>query len=1619
MKRQLAMLLVVTLLIGMMPIMQGQLTTHYAETNDPNVYEGHRFYTPKSLNSAQNAQDWMAFKQLRGIPIELPYENKDGFRFNLEIWYDKHIVVYGSYEDVSNNDFKNARADGFTGEIPNEGYYRKGHLKGEYRYHGYTTEGSKYGNNDFPVDQVLTESVESLNYLYRIWEDTHPHYRRPWNQVERIKEVSDYNFTAIEANLNPTLQNETRQWIAETLPFQIKRGEKADLEAYNYAHVQSRPTTLFGGEAMLWHMRSEPWYFTVSLDKRKGKLHTPLELIITDVSDNDVYMKDDVKNTVVVKATVKATLKDEHMYDGIDEHGIKDDVLRGAYYNREDIDYWTLTLKDRITNETHSVRANRTGGNTAQADFEFSLEPHQYEHLLGDDDKLNIAFDATATVFYHDGEKATRSAADEAQLGATRTVVREVREPFEPSKPLIIDIEAVTEMLDTERFSIRDHTDLSDGYEREVILDGRVLSKAEEETFLSGNHVFPLIGKDSFYHYTISYTLDGKEYLYQSFVMVYSTKPYARAIVTGTLKENRLLTATASYHSTNTPYLLANSTIVPIAFTVSNLEGSHDVIKYGTNTATEKQFIVKDETTIEVTYQVRAQISPSKLQRNDIPIGYHDSNVYSYKAFVVQDYAPALYANIWTTEMARGERINYTYDASSVDGDTISLNTYKIYHDSKGDESFSTLVKQGNYQEGIGIDYVPDKLGYYKIVFEAEETFAEATLPQHITSADKRRTTLERVFHVDNLAPMTKLYTNIEYNFPEADLIVLTDQSITRTLNNDILSERMNWINALRQSGIVASVQNWDLHTYVYTQSVATSTNTGSSYPSSTIPYTSDGYSGTLSRTNVYNSPYTHDFGGYVTSTTSQTFVSYHTNVVTTYKTYDPYTQSTDHSSPAPSSISINENGFVGSIGISGTSTSGPYTDSTYDKDGKLVSEVVTQYWEVTYSGTLSKSTTVWQSDIRWVDDYSATYSGTIYKHVKQSFTPSFKTKADKYLVYFADQHVNNKTDIQAIQNRGDTKLILVGKASTKPALSHDYYIDSSKPLQDIIAEINRIVVSNNPVENKQLLLVDQAFEMKTANYDDEKDPIKTHGFLYIHNPNYYDNPMGQEQGTVSAFTESVSAYKPTLKTAFSKSGHYEIYRLIEDEPIGFPNYNKLSNRAKIDIYVHRKPIADFTLDWDYNALTNMYITKWVDLSYDLDHQYSDAQRGIRERQIRYRRTTGNTEWIYAIPNNLTHGTYEVSYMVKDIEGAWSDEVVKTYTLESVPPIQLWASLRTTDPTFSLRGIPASEYLTVYDMASRYYKPHHITVHGHQEQAASFLNHEMSNYDLLSNTWFHRRVLWRIPPTTPDGTYAVTVTAKSVTSPFVETKVQMSFAVNTPIDVHGSVPLMVEDEPAVLEAHAGKYAQKVWVKAFVGTAYESIYPMSRESMDSPWQVQLMAPEAGHYQCVFYAQTASGKLAEHMVSTEVEAFRILSVQIKGYWAHWGQSEPLRFLSHEKVRIEVNLIGKADAVSITFSPELMAMVYRDDKGHIYRHRDTFGEDLVFPFSLAPKSENTWEGELILPYASSTVTWENVRQSRGYWLEASAKKGNVLRTHRLEGIDITGNVYDALYYQPSFGQ
>jgi hypothetical protein len=468
-------------------------------------------------------------------------------------------------------------------------------------------------------------------------------------------------------------------------------------------------------------------------------------------------------------------------------------------------------------------------------------------------------------------------------------------------------------------------------------------------------------------------------------------------------------------------------------------------------------------------------------------------------------------------------------------------------------------------------------------------------------------------------------------------------------------------------------------------------------------------------------------------------------------------------------------------LGESGSPPSNPSVGSTYTHY---------KYWRGYYSGTVTKQIQVWVSDWMWISDYTGYYSGTVYKDVRQPYTDPFRPVSDKYTVYISDSSVSEPQDLNMVMSRADANLILSGSDSIKNYGSYDFFVKNNKPIDEIVSETLNLIANESPAVQKYCVLAgEDTFTLSTANFDEEGDPIIEEKFQYVQNQNYYDNPMGIESFASTSYSETGS-WTDFVADSFSKTGEFKVYRRIKDRPStdqAFSGYSYYSGTPEIIIYSHRKPIANATLDWDYNAEENLYNTTWVDLSYDLDHQFSHSDKGIVERKIMYRGNGG--EWTYRIPDKLQSGSYELQYFVKDPEGAWSDPFILNFNLNSVPPMQFEANARTLDSGFSLSSIPASEFLEAYNLWTRF--PYDVYlqlgIYSGSSLVTSVKNvyYSSSTAEKSGNDITWNDVPYQLPDTLTDGTYMLR--ASAIGDYGQNAHKNFPVTVNTPINLKGYI----------------------------------------------------------------------------------------------------------------------------------------------------------------------------------------------------------------------------------------
>ena len=535
--------------------------------------------------------------------------------------------------------------------------------------------------------------------------------------------------------------------------------------------------------------------------------------------------------------------------------------------------------------------------------------------------------------------------------------------------------------------------------------------------------------------------------------------------------------------------------------------------------------------------------------------------------------------------------------------------------------------------------------------------------------------------------------------------------------------------------------------------------------------------------------------------------------------------------------------------------------------------------------------------------------------------------------------------------------------------------------------------------------------------YDEENDTMIDFKVKYTQDRYFMPKP------------DSVSMYhneeKSELITTFDRAGQYTIEANAKDDPkpddSRFSTFRKDSNTSTNTIIVHRKPVAkaEFTAshpsETHYDFGNNMYLEgtrlRVFDASYDPDGF------GVTSK-LEYKVGDGD----YVTINAGDAITLEYGDLVTvrvSTEDNWGATDTNLYNIVVVNDLDMV-------PEVIPSPVPASESVTLRLTTNQYAISARAVVFGQNVPLA------VVSETAGQKVW---EAEYTIPAEKPDSTY--TAQFYAVSEGLVELRKNKDFEVDTPINLVPYMPSEVTVGQAIkVRASTRKYASSVKVVLFKGTAYETALNLkgTPDGEIKNWSEGYTVPEdiiEGTYEAEFTARTPNGNTEVKRVNFEVSALKITGVSIQGFWNHWrGQTdifgkrmsiEPHRFLSLERIKIDVETSGFAEKVVIRFSPELEAMSYTNELNQTYDYKeDFFGYYVEFPRDSSittkePKAFDSFHWEYNLPLAPSTKTWDDVRRREPYKMTVYAYKGDDCEIYEVADIEITGNIYDLTYIQP----
>lgn len=1560
--------------------------------------------------------------------------------FNMELYYDKSVPVYGNYQDVIELEGKN---DFSIPKRPLIGYYLNGSLKGEYRAHGYTHDKRLYLNNDFPRDSDSGRSVSEKKWIYRYWKDDEKEYASPvtTNATSEYYAEKEVLRKAIDNLVNDVLKNSTINSDDD----RYMDHEKQGYAVADHMNVNQISSTRFNGEGkMMQENAGRLWYQMFSTEKATAKLKKEQEIqvkildkgsyrfdsngkkkirvevtgiykdadIVTDSDKLIYYHRNEMKSIQLDLAIGSKSITFNsipntkvgghsaltHVFElEIDEGDVTDgtilaqgethtifysypsDARNDSVYG-QDMDFITGGLKSLF-----DVKDIELGEGVLQ----LSMIDYQ-DHSIGDIKNYHMTvvnqstgreaaftYDLSSDQFVNDLYDYLRVDDEYASYTVIQTVANDYSSDTytdtfsfrkEVKKAVELKFEIPDDVIDVDKVEAYDTTDYGSSSisEKELRIDGKLV---DWEVFFGGNYFFGPINSNYLAIIEIRVLANDVESIYKDAIHVHSSLPRTKLVAEGPLKQNRKVTLFNQSHQIEDSFVTAK---YPNTYRISYsaIDGDMDAWKRK----------VIDENYIDMLFQLPGFYKATITATN----GTGRTSSTDYHIGIVPDFEPNVIFNIWNNVLTRNEALEITYEASSLDGDTIASNQFSIYFDEDEDGTAEKLVYK---TEDEKFTYTPDKLGTYLIVNDIVEAYGEDTLSEFISEDDIVKKRVERIFYVDNLRPLVEIDLDIPENFQQVDMYILSDENYELDSINELRENRVAYNNALRLYGLDAEVKYRDLKTYVSTQAIDTSIYFGSTYPSSTYHFSSNGFTGVLNRYSLTDNSYQD----YYTTTESYE----HCETVNVFNGY------------------VNcDSGCLSSCNFSNWHNC---DGSCCDKDYIQRRSCETRYDSVRHYYTVHR--------------YTGYYKGTASKSIKQPYSNPFRELSDKYVVYLVDENGFNLADFNELKNKADFRVILIGPKALEKAVDDEmYFIENDASVDDLMKEVIKRVGSNYPYSANYVIEVGQHFNISKAVYDAENDLLHDYGFQYVQE-DIFDNSMGLEDFSRAAYDSSLNSYSDHQANSFSKVGLFKIYAYLKDKT-GQALFDKFSNLSEVSVLVHRKPIADYSLDWTYDTNESKYKTIFVDKSYDLDHEYSHPTKGIADIKGMYR-LTSESSWIYSVPDELSAGTYEFRYVVKDLEGSWSDPKVTVFTLSDVPPPQLLdGKLRTVKGEFSLSSIPGTEWLEFYDVRTRYPLDHKLRYRW-LKSGSALTNYVTMDSDYLSSNQdrFYEPFKLEVPKKLSDGQYSLELCVFDKNNDTIQSSKLFDVTVHTPVNLETVTPNQIIPGSNRFEATTSKYVDQVVLTLYSGTSYEEIFMMTKQN--DRWIYDYISEASvpdGIYSVSYEGIINSEPFKQEMKTDEVEkiSLKAESIIIQGDWEYWDggnnifgeplSEEPHRFMSLEAIDIIVKTIGQPDSIEVTMSPELMAMTYVDELNNTYYYSELVGNEVSFPLYMSSQDKDKWHVAYVLPLADTTKTLDGVVIRPPYEIKIVLVKGDARIEYVVDDIHITGNTLDRLYIQPN---
>lgn len=752
-----------------------------------------------------------------------------------------------------------------------------------------------------------------------------------------------------------------------------------------------------------------------------------------------------------------------------------------------------------------------------------------------------------------------------------------------------------------------------------------------------------------------------------------------------------------------------------------NSDGNLSTKYYKINNRFEEDLLFKKSGT----YMVRYQVTNAYGKKS--PIAEQIITVHEDTAPIISmDGVEKVYRDV--DDGKKAELIVYNLKSKSDDHDILenSLHRVRYRFDSDNDGSFTDETWQGP----ITIDFVNKRamiknmhVGRYQFEFYVKDTFGQDTISQFVTDGDRKISIVTKEIEIDNMPPIVDFnvtpsnkvdvvftvgqvdkskileldakinnYIKVFLEANNADFIDTRIETISTSGQN--MKDSFTWHQDVSRSMGSISFQNNGSKIQMYGNrsnsghnKIYTDNNVNPDIYKQELSFSYDldfgdsfNGAGVLLNTNVQN----NKLYGYALMIKSSNTLLYELKGIPTGSSYDPYIQLWDAS--YATLIDTIDMGRRGNFTIQTTKK-----NVTVIKDGEILRTMslpkhygwglgffsdhyshncsdIGQFAleNIKLETTMGKSLDEVLKQPTWRDDATR-----FVINISDVMLSELQTDSDKYSVVLS-RMLNDKLHFAELGTGTNKQQAenFIKDNDNRGTFIYNNNPNMDKALQNLAVWILN-TVRNQARPTTRYILLNEEINYKTFYNDYEEDPkINTENWKYEHNYGYFTNDLG-----IAPYN---NLWLSEPKTSFDKVGLFSTEYRTKDNPVGtdnrFDEYRKTSSmkNGPLKIYVHRKPIAQFSMNMKKVDAARFNLTL-TDTSYDLDHT-NRTDKGLVAREWSWKKV-GDANWT---SGKLTGGynteEYLVRLRVRDMDGennlgVWSDDTVVLITSKAMPPI--------------------------------------------------------------------------------------------------------------------------------------------------------------------------------------------------------------------------------------------------------------------------------------------------------------------------------------------------------------